>query len=172
MKGVLAAVGVEVTAKPFRPARLRGFTLIELMLVLVVLALLVTLTPPLFEKAFPALKLKAAARDLAQEIRYVQQTAILTGRPMQVRFNLQTHAYQSDQVNGGEVRALPEGIRFVTRDGPMPAEDRQRLILVFYPDGSSSGGLLLLDNGGRRFAITVDWLTSRVAVNEHDQFQI
>jgi general secretion pathway protein H len=49
----------------------RGFTLIELMLVVVLMAMMFSLTPPLMHKAFPALKLKAAARDLVQEIRYV-----------------------------------------------------------------------------------------------------
>lgn len=156
----------------------RGFTLIELMLVLVVLALLVSLTPPLFQKAFPTLKLKAATRDLAQEIRYIQQTAILTGSPSKVQFNLLTNEYQSDLVNSGEIRRLPDGLQFATREGSSLAIDQQTLIFVFYPDGSSSGGLLLLDNGGRRFAIAVDWLTSRVQVinpdtlSEDEKFQV
>ncbi|RLW68305.1 MAG: hypothetical protein B6D71_14240, partial [gamma proteobacterium symbiont of Stewartia floridana] len=88
----------------------RGFTLIELMLVLVLMAMMFTLTPPLMHKAFPALKLKAATRDLVQEIRFVQQSAIISGSESKISFQLQTDQYQSDLVNQGEVRQLPDGI--------------------------------------------------------------
>ncbi|WP_316369353.1 GspH/FimT family pseudopilin [Candidatus Thiodiazotropha sp. CDECU1] len=147
-----------------RQTFIKGFTLIEVMLTLVVLALLVSLTPPLFQKAFPSLKLKAATRDLAQEIRYIQQTAILTGVPSKVQFDLQNNAYQSDHVNGGEVRHLPDGLNFASDNSRSSAIGESVMVLEFFPDGSSSGGLLILDNGGRRFAISVDWLTSRVRV--------
>lgn len=153
------------------PISTKGFTLIEVMLALVVLALLVSLTPPLFEKAFPSLKLKAATRDLAQEIRYVQQVAILTGVPARVRFDLDNNAYQSDHVNSGEVSALPEGMRFVASETAAWRSGDQILLFEFYPDGSANGGILILDNGGRRFAITVDWLTSRVRVLDSSELQ-
>ncbi|MES9971165.1 MAG: GspH/FimT family pseudopilin [Candidatus Thiodiazotropha sp.] len=157
---------------------IKGFTLIEVMLTLVVLALLVSLTPPLFQKAFPSLKLKAATRDLAQEIRYIQQTAILTGVPAKISFDLQSHSYQSDQVNSGEVRQLPDGLRFVSDNNAASTYGEALLVFEFFPDGSSSGGVLILDSGGRRFAIAVDWLTSRVQVidpeglQENEPFQV
>ena len=138
-----------------------GFTLIELMLVLVLMGLLFSLTPPLFHKAFPSLKLKAATRDLAQEIRYVQQTAIITGAESLMRFEIESNRYQSDLVNQGEVRQLPEGIRFRIDDSDAP---QAILVLRFYPDGSSSGGLIRLSNEVQSFVIAVDWLTSRVEV--------
>jgi general secretion pathway protein H len=142
----------------------QGFTLIEVMLTLLVLALLVSLTPPLFQKAFPSLKLKAATRDLAQEIRYIQQTAILTGVSSKVQFDLQNNAYQSDHVNSGEVRRLPDGLRFTLDNRRTATLDDGIVVIKFFPDGSSSGGLLMLDNGARQFAISVDWLTGRVQV--------
>lgn len=142
----------------------RGFTLIELMLVLVVMGLLVGLTPPLFEKAFPSLKLKAATRDLAQEMRFIQQSAILTGQVTKVRFDLQNNAYRSDLVNQGETRQLPDGLHFIQDENAVSISGEQILVFEFFPDGSSSGGKLILGNGARRLAISVDWLTSRIRV--------
>ncbi|MCG7918133.1 MAG: prepilin-type N-terminal cleavage/methylation domain-containing protein [Candidatus Thiodiazotropha taylori] len=145
----------------------RGFTLIELMLVLVLMAMMFTLTPPLMHKAFPALKLKAAARDLVQEIRFVQQSAIISGSESKISFQLQTDQYQSDLVNQGEVRQLPDGISFIAETS---ANRQQILVLHFYPDGSSSGGLIQLGNKSRGFVITVDWLTSRVEILDSSEF--
>ncbi|MEJ2618959.1 MAG: GspH/FimT family protein [Candidatus Thiodiazotropha sp.] len=145
----------------------RGFTLIELMLVMVLMAMMFSLTPPLMHKAFPALKLKAAARDLVQEIRYVQQSAILTGSESKISFQLHSDQYQSDLLNQGEVRQLPEGISF---DAENIDHTQQILVLHFYPDGSSSGGFVRLGNETRGFVITVDWLTSRVQMLNSDDF--
>ncbi|MEW8222704.1 MAG: GspH/FimT family protein [Candidatus Thiodiazotropha taylori] len=145
----------------------RGFTLIELILVLVLMAMMFTLTPPLMHKAFPALKLKAAARDLVQEIRFVQQSAIISGSESKISFQLQTDQYQSDLVNQGEVRQLPDGISFIAETS---ASREQILVLHFYPDGSSSGGLIRLGNKSRGFVITVDWLTSRVEILDSSEF--
>ena len=141
--------------------RRSGFSLIELMLVLVLTGLLFSLTPPLFHKAFPTLKLKAATRDLAQEIRYVQQAAVVTGAESLMRFEIESNRYQSDLVNQGKVRQLPQGIRFGVDDSDA---SQAILVLRFYPDGSSSGGLIRLGNEVKSFVITVDWLTSRIEV--------
>jgi general secretion pathway protein H len=149
----------------------KGFTLIEVMLALVVLALLASLTPPLFEKAFPALKLKAATRDLAQEIRYIQQIAILTGMPTKVQFDLRNNAYQSDHVNSGEVRYLPDGLLFAQDKTATIKIGESVLVFEFFPDGSSSGGVVILGNGARRYLISLDWLTSRVQVIDPDELK-
>jgi general secretion pathway protein H len=141
--------------------RCQGFTLIELMLVLVLMAMLFSLTPPLLHKAFPSLKLKAATRDLAQEIRYIQQTAIMTGVESQISFQIEANQYQSDLVNQGEVRHLPEGIHF---SAAQTRDYQEAVILRFYPDGSSSGGLIRLSTETQGLVISVDWFTSRVQI--------
>ncbi|MCG8010271.1 MAG: hypothetical protein JAY64_01010, partial [Candidatus Thiodiazotropha weberae] len=62
---------------------------------------------------------------------------------------------------------LPEGISFSADTG----ENREQiLVLHFYPDGSSSGGLIRLGNKTRGFVITVDWLTSRVELLDSRDF--
>jgi general secretion pathway protein H len=138
-----------------------GFTLIEMMLVLVILGMIYALAPPLFNKAFPALKLKAVTRDLVQEIRYVQQNAITTGLPTTMHFELSGDRYQSAQINAGALRQLPEGLHFFHPPGD---PSRQILELRFYPDGSASGGEIRIEAGARGYTIQVDWLTSQVEI--------
>jgi type II secretion system protein H len=64
-----------VTAVPSR-----GFTLIELMVVLAVLALLLTVAVPFFPKALPGAEIKGAARELAAGLRTARSRAITLNR--------------------------------------------------------------------------------------------
>jgi len=143
-----------------------GFTLIELLLVLTITALLLSLAPPMLHKAFPSLKLKAAARDLMQEFRYIQNAAIINSTPVGIRFDLTTGEYRSELVNGGKQRSLPTGLRLsLAEKGPLPI-DHQVASFVFYPDGSSSGGAIFLSNENTSLEIRVDWLTSKIQLYE------
>jgi general secretion pathway protein H len=146
--------------------RFDGFTLIELLLVLTIVALLLGLAPTMLNKAFPVLKLKAAARDLVQEIRYVQNASIISNTPAGIRFDLGTGEYRSDQVNGGKVRALPSGLSLSLGRGNEGFPAQHKLVsFLFYPDGSSSGGVIYLSNDRQRLRISVDWLTSKIQIN-------
>jgi general secretion pathway protein H len=144
----------------------QGFTLMEMLLVLVISAMMLTLAPAMIQKAFPTLKLKAAARDMVQEIRYIQNAAIINGEKAEIQFDVEEGRYRSDLVNNGEIRSLPEGIDFSIDDRQRLPLDKGLAAFTFYPDGSSSGGEILLGIETRRLKISVDWLTSKVQVDE------
>jgi hypothetical protein len=69
-------------------------------------------------------------------------------------------------VNNGEIRSLPEGIDFSIDDTQNLPLEKGLTAFTFYPDGSSSGGEILLGIETRRLKISVDWLTSKVQVDE------
>lgn len=144
----------------------KGFTLMELLLVLTITALLLAVAPAMIQKAFPTLKLKAATRDLVQEIRYIQNAAIINGQTADIQFDVEQGKYRSDLVNAGEIRSLPAGLHFSI------AQNQRRLLnsgptrFTFYPDGSSSGGEIHLGIEKKRLKISVDWLTSKIQVDE------
>lgn len=64
-----------------------GFTLVELMIVVAVIAILSTLGSPLLGNFFADLRLKAAARDTADAFRLARVEAIRTGVPHIVLFS-------------------------------------------------------------------------------------
>jgi general secretion pathway protein H len=66
----------------------KGFTLIELILVLVIMGLLTSLVAPAIT-SLAGLKLKTAARRIAAGLRYARSQAVTTGSDYQVVFNLE-----------------------------------------------------------------------------------
>ena len=73
--------------------RKRGFTLLELLVVLFVVGLLFALIPPLFSGAVPGAKLKAAVRDLAVALRLARNQSITRDVETRVHLNLESPAY-------------------------------------------------------------------------------
>lgn len=141
-----------------------GFTLLEILVVLVITTLLFTLIPPLFSGALPGVRLKGAARDLAVVMREVRSQAIITNTEQTIHLDTETHAYH---VGSGKPSALPEGITIIMQ----PHEEETRLettqpYLRFFPDGSSSGGQFILQHGSRSYQLDVDWLTGAIQINE------
>ena len=141
-----------------------GFTLLEILVVLVIATLLFTLIPPLFSGALPGVKLKGAARDLAVTMRDVRSQAIITNTEQTIHLDMEAQAYQ---VGSGKPAALPEGITITMQ----PHTEETGLgttqpYLRFFPDGSSSGGQFILQDSSRSYQLDVDWLTGAIQINE------
>ena len=142
----------------------RGFTLLELLLVLLIVSLLVAVVPPLFSGAVPGVKLKAAVRDLAAALRLARNQSISHDVETQVSLNLETPAYT---IGRQAARALPSGVDLKVA----PAARRGTLetslhVVRFFSDGSSSGTLITLSRGKRSYDLHVGWLTGRVTIIE------
>ncbi len=148
----------------FDNGRKRGFTLLELLVVLLIVSLLVALVPPLFSGAVPGVKLKAAVRDLATAMRLARNQSITHDAETQVYLNLEAPAYA---IGRQAARALPAGVELKVA----PAARRGTLettthVVRFFPDGSSSGTLIQLSRGKRSYDLHVGWLTGRVTIIE------
>jgi general secretion pathway protein H len=149
-------------AQCWDPGRARsGFTLIELMVVLSILALLMVSATSAVSASLPAMHLRSATRILADDLRATRRAALLQRR--ELALSLRPGGYISG--DGDRPPALPVGmvIRLVdVPGGSAAAPDRVR----FFADGSSTGGRLELRLGERHSAIAIDWLTGRVRVDE------
>ena len=137
-----------------------GFTLIEMLVVLVVLGLLVGLIVARGPPRSQALSMRAAVGGVAQELRQARAQAIAGNRRLTVGFDGRRHSYT---VEGGAERPLPPALGF-TIAAPEGAPPGASGRIVFAPDGSASGGSILFAEGARRQQVTVAWLTGRVSV--------
>jgi len=133
-----------------------GFTLIELLIVLALMALLVGLAPGLLPGRARS-EVAAAARATAAALRETRSTAIADDR---------TETFVADvgkggfRLGNGEIRRWPSSLQVSLVDRAAPEGIR------FFPDGSSSGGGVVLRRGVWRYEVSVDWLTGRVSIAE------
>jgi general secretion pathway protein I len=71
----------------------RGFTLLELLVVLAIGAMLVTLSEPLYSRVVPGARVRSQARDLIVALRDSANKAVSSGRETQVQFEPERKSY-------------------------------------------------------------------------------
>lgn len=144
--------------------RARGFTLLEVIVVLAIGAVLyaVVLSGP-FGKASAA-DLKSAARTLASGLRTAQATAMATRRDAVLTVDMESREYLA--TGEGEAHKLPSNIDLALYTAQTEVTSDKRGSIRFYPDGSSTGGRITVSSGERKYLVDVDWLTGRVHIDE------
>jgi len=141
-----------------------GFTLLELLIVLMLMGLITALTIPVFSGSVSTTQLKSAAREVAAGLRLARDQAIAQKSPTVLELDVTARAFRVLQ--DPRVHALPSGIdiKLFTAQSDL-VNDRVGAIR-FYPDGGSNGGRITLAAGERKYDVDVDWLTGRVAILE------
>jgi general secretion pathway protein H len=147
-----------------RPGAARGFTLLELLLVLVIAAASYALVVRFNTGGVSGAELKSAARAVAAGLRDARGTAIATQVPASLTLDIDQ---RSMQVSGGRrPRPLPQRLELKLYTAQSEIVDDKRGAIRFYPDGSSTGGRVTLAAGERKLLVDVDWLTGRVSIKE------
>ena len=133
-----------------------GFTLLEVLIVVVILGLALGIVVSHGPSRSVALESRAATADLVRTLRMARGLAILRGRAVLVVVDFGRHA---TSVDGEPLRAWPAGVSL------SPGRVRAaREIVRFDPDGGGSGGQLEVVDGRIGYTVAVDWLSGRISV--------
>jgi general secretion pathway protein H len=145
----------------------RGFTIVELLVVLAIAAVMMAAVPPLISAVFPGVELKAAARQTAASLRLARETAIRTGTDATLVVNVQERTLE---LPGSRTVALPHRLRLRLDAARREQIDEDRGAIRFFPDGSSTGGVVVLARADAHsgYQVGVNWLTGRVRLAPWD----
>lgn len=154
--------------------RNRGFTLIELVIVILIMTLVMAITYPSMLRGRTAFHLRAVGRDVANALRFARETAVTVQKEMLVVVDSQAQRVTvSDDVgDGARSYSLPGDVRIqgLTSGGEVIPEGPLRI--RFLPNGSSDDALILLKaDSGATLKIVLDPITggARILSNEAEK---
>lgn len=140
-----------------------GFTLLELVVVLVFAGLLFSLGGPSVRTLYDTMQYREAVREIVSAVKNGRRDALARGRPMDLLIDTDSNryalTYKAQTIEEGSFQLLPGevaiSVTYAKEVSPRPGLAAIR----FYPAGGSSGGEIILQrpNGGGTHLV-VDWL--------------
>jgi type IV fimbrial biogenesis protein FimU len=160
-----AAKGITVTLRVGTDDH--GFSLIELILVLVLLGVSSLIVIPNVNRGMRAQQLRKTALELAAVARDLRSRALYGGIPQQLVLDAEENRYVV--ARDREIH-LPPNVRFAEIEGGETLGRRSRRFL-FFPNGSALPGRvgLALGDSSPGYSIRFEPLTGRVEVLKADQ---
>ncbi len=136
-----------------------GFTLIEMLLVLAIVAIMSGFTWASVEQSSPAADVKRAGDAVAIYLEKVRARALSDWQSYSVKFDRKQRAISSDAV--ADRLNWPENITLVAVTSEREASARE-FNIRFNPDGSASGGNIRFKRKHSIYSVNVNWLTGQV----------
>ncbi len=160
--------------------RERGFTLLEVIVVLILFALSTALVIPSLSRFSKGIALKGCAKKVSAILRYCRSEAVNRGKIYQILFDSESQEVKVQSMpwmeeEGSEEKkeekvpekrySLPDPVHIkeVKVDSTRYPSDLPAI--EFYPNGGSNGGSILLDSPGRKgYRININFLTGMVEI--------
>lgn len=149
---------------PVRKPRQDGFTLLELLVTLAIVGLALAIAAPRISSSAARFSASRTAGDIAAALRLARADAIL--RNVEAKFVIDVDSRYFEIAGKGDRTSFDDDL-----DVDVIAAKTELIAAAapgirFWPDGSSTGGRIVLSQGARRYEILVDWLTGAVSVEE------
>lgn len=158
--------------------RRNGYSLLELIVVLILISLSAALVTPSLSRFSRTIELKAAAKKVSGILRYGRSEAIHKGMVYQVIFNPELREVKVQSIDLDEEKkegdkkevsrktySFPQGIEMKEVNLISPQYPSDLPTVEFYPNGGSNGGSFLLNSKEiKGYKIKVDFLTGVVKI--------
>ena len=122
------------------------------------------LVMPQLSNAIALFELKSGARQLASALQAARGRAIARDGEVALIVDVQKRTYRTPASAEFDRCRRISSLTLETADREVLNE--QMGAIRFFPDGSSTGGRLTLAARGRRYVVSVNWLTGRVTTHE------
>ena len=143
-----------------------GFSLLEMLVVLVIIAAASLLAMAAFGGGMRGMQLRSSAKEIAAQLRFARAVAISTGEPQDVVIDPRGRSWRGAKGRSG---SLPgEGEVVFTGAGAAQfadvADSEGKGVVRFFPDGAATGGRVRLLANGAGWDVDVRWLTGEVVM--------
>ena len=168
-----STIGVAMAGQTKR----RGFTLVELMVVIAVIAVLATMSAPSLFHNMADYKLNGTVRAIFSTLQYARMCAASAGKEYRVRFFLDNspQGYRLEQGNNfsgsdswaarRDYHPLPEQVRINHATDYRGTHQSGTSIIAFNPQGTAStGGVYLKNSRGKLRSVKVSSTTGRIKI--------
>ena len=139
-----------------------GTSLIEMLVVLAILALVAAMALPGAQTPGRGPPLGLVASDIAARLRAARSLAIAQNRDVSFAIDTDTRTY--GVAGTGAPQTLPATVDVAVTTARTHIREPREAQLVFFSDGTSSGGTIRLANQHQSVAIGVEWLTGAVRI--------
>ena len=137
-----------------------GFSLVELLVVLSIIALVAGLAVPVLRTTSPRFELSGAANAMGSALRAARAAAIATNREIVFELDVETGRFGTNL--RGKGGAVPDGVGIELVAARTEVIEGTRGRIRFYPDGTSTGGEVKIKRSDHTATVKVDWFNGRV----------
>lgn len=140
-----------------------GFSLIELMVVMLLVSLLFAVVGVSISRSVEGAEIRNAAREITAGIRHTRGQAIIQRQQQVFQVDADKRTWQAA---GRPPVELPEGLEITINSARSEMTGENAFGIRFYPDGASTGGSVELLAQERQWVINVSWLTGEISIDQ------
>lgn len=148
--------------------RAHGFSLLEMMLVIAIIALASLIAASALTGGIDGMKLRSSAREVAAQLRYTRAQALATGQAQRFTIDPRGHAWTAPKDRHGEI---PKQLGIVFTGAREIQPTRGEGAIMFFADGASTGGRIQLNVKRAAWNVDVTWLTGQVRLTRAEAEQ-
>lgn len=149
------------SAFPYAVRRTGGFTLLEMLVVILLIGIAAAAVAVSVTQGLASARINADSDEIAAALRATRAQAIVQGKERHFDVDVRADTYSDPKRK--HVR-LPKGLKLSITSALEDRPNQHVGRIRFFPDGSSTGGHIILRSGRRQWQINVSWLTGQIAV--------
>lgn len=143
----------------------RGFTLLEIVVVLFIVSLVMAIVLPSFA-GFGESKLKSEAREMASILRYMNDSAVSRKETFLIRFDLDKNMVTWQGPDGEKTKKFDDMTGVTTQSNGMVSKGE--LIVFFEPFGIQENLSVHMRRGKKGVVITLNHLSGKVKIKDEE----
>ncbi len=140
----------------------RGFTLIEILIVVTLIAAISVMLMATIGGGMDGLRMRNATKEIASELRHARAQAMAKGEVQKFVIDPAARTWGGAEGRSGE---LSKKIAVVFTGARELQPRKGEGAIVFFEDGASSGGRIQLKQDNAAWNIDVAWLTGEVSLH-------